>query len=147
MYAILTTGTIKSATIFNAGNKFSFLYSVVFCIIMAIKSKIKLVIHSYTWFTGCPKTYLVKDKITTLSTNALITYTVNTAKHFFVLIMRYGKQIKNRLVIFDTIFIAGEEQRKLITLLHPHPMIYKLNICIHLLSSFCTKILTKYFSA
>ena len=74
-----------------------------------------------------------------LSTNALITYIINTAKHFFVFFMRYGKKIKKRLVMFDKIFIAGEENSKLIALVHAQPIIYKIETCFHLLSSFCTK--------
>ena len=63
--------------------------------------------------------------MTMLSTNALITYIINTAKHFFVFFMRYGKKIKKRLVMFDKIFIAGEENSKLIALVHAQPIIYK----------------------
>lgn len=76
--------------------------------------------------------------MTMLSTKALITYIINTAKHFFVFFMRYGKNQK-RLVMFDKIFIAGEENSKLIALVHAQPIIYKIETCFHLLSSFAQK--------
>ena len=72
--------------------------------------------------------YFVKDKMTILSTKALITYMINTARHFFVFFIRYGKKIKKRLAMFDRIFIAGEKKIKLITLVHAQPIMYKIKI-------------------